>query len=1350
VNTDGNHGWRARSVVMALGSTIGALFALAALFLASTATASADIGLPDAVSPDIAQVEEYQKDFPGTSLEQAKDNLEKQALGVGVVELLKSTLGESYAGVWFDNSAGEFVIPKLDGVGSAHVQRLLAATGLGSEFRIEPARSSWTELEAGQAELNKHLGELANEQMQTGLDPRTNAVVVRVAAGAKALEALLANEAKKAPVDVEVKRAPGVSLGTQNLSCLPAVRACGRPLRGGVGIGSNLGPFKGPTCTAAFKALGNQFGNRFILTAGHCASPGQPFAAEDFDSATYKPIGVAEESNPTPGDWAKIKANGSFWDTASWPSTMAYWGTNELYPIEGESASFVGQYVCHSGLATFYACGSVVYLNVTDENDGQEHLTMFGPTCAGEGDSGGPVIQAGSHTALGIFSGRVLPPPPCGQEYAVYAEVTEAADAMGVTVGPRLGTKPYAGTESVSGADSVSATLNGVVAPHALATSYHFIWAPQETWATGETYSHITPSVSLGSGWGKAGVSAPVTEELLPHTVYHYRVVAENAAGIVWGGDEEFETPDWRPVLMSQSTSHRTSHGAILEASINPTGFDTRYVFEYGKTTSYGLKVPMTGLSIGSGMTPIAVSKEVPLNDETTYHYRVTTWSSQGFGSRPDGTFTTAASALSFQSSFGALGVNPGGFSSPTGMEADPVGNVWIADRLNNRVKKYDEQGNLKRVVGSKGTAPGLLSEPRDVALDSEGNVWVADMGNARIQEYNASGQFIRQIGGAGELNGFGEPYIGKPFGIAVGREGHIFVTDQKWNNVQEYRSTPDGSGHYFLAQWSVVGGVGLQTPSGMSTDAESNIWFVTSGDSRVYEIPASGGAPIGRFGVTGSGFGQTLEPSAIAIKPSGNVLIADRGNNRVVQFSPQGEQLGSFGIPGTGPGQFERPAGIALAANGLVFVADTGNNRIERWAQPASPNADTQSATSVTGKGAILNGVVNPNSRTTTYSFEYGPTTAYGSSVPIVAASVGSGIERVAVSQTLALPAEATYHYRIAASNEAGTTFGKDAQFKTTPVSQYQSAFGATGSESGQFSHPADTAIDSKGNLWVVDKGNNRIEQFSEKGEFLKAVGSIGVGGGKLTSPSGLVIDASGNIWVSDTSNNRVEQFNEKGEFVSTFGKEVNKSRVEAGGTEAEKNRCTASSGNVCQAGKAGSANGQFKGPKGIAATAGGNLMVVDAGNSRVQKIGPSGEYLAKIGSTSAGIEQLKEPASVAVAADGSIWVADAGNNRLAQWTSTFEWIRQVGSAGTGNGQFNRPDAVEVGGDGKLWVGDEGGDRIEVFNSKGEYLRQFGATGTGVGQFKLTDPMGVAIGAKGFIWVTDTDNNRIQKWTLE
>ena len=93
--------------------------------------------------------------------------------------------------------------------------------------------------------------------------------------------------------------------------------------------------------------------------------------------------------------------------------------------------------------------------------------------------------------------------------------------------------------------------------------------------------------------------------------------------------------------------------------------------------------------------------------------------------------------------------------------------------------------------------------------------------------------------------------------------------------------------------------------------------------------------------------------------------------------------------------------------------------------------------------------------------------------------------------------------------------------------VPSYQSSFGSIGSGNGQLSLPADAALDSGGNVWVADRGNNRIEKFNAKGEYVSQFGSKGTANGQFEKPSGIAIDPSGNIWVADATNERVQKFN-------------------------------------------------------------------------------------------------------------------------------------------------------------------------------------------------------------------------------
>jgi hypothetical protein len=245
----------------------------------------------------------------------------------------------------------------------------------------------------------------------------------------------------------------------------------------------------------------------------------------------------------------------------------------------------------------------------------------------------------------------------------------------------------------------------------------------------------------------------------------------------------------------------------------------------------------------------------------------------------------------------------------------------------------------------------------------------------------------------------------------------------------------------------------------------------------------------------------------------------------------------------------------------------------------------------------------------------------------------------------------------------------------------------GTAGSGNGQLSGPRGVAVDSKGDIWVADSGNSRVEEFNEKAEFVKTVGAAGGGGGQFKEPKGITVDSHNNVWIADTENARVQELNEKGEFVKTFGFGVSNG-------ESKFQICTSS----CKAGIAGSGPGQ-----------------------------------------------LWMPRSLAVASNGAVWVADTENSRVEVFKETGAYEKSVGSAGSGIGQFNEPKGITIDSRGNAWVADGGNNRVEEFNEKGEYVLQFGTKGTGNGQFQ--EPWAVLATARGELYVTDGHNNRIQKF---
>jgi RHS repeat-associated protein len=308
----------------------------------------------------------------------------------------------------------------------------------------------------------------------------------------------------------------------------------------------------------------------------------------------------------------------------------------------------------------------------------------------------------------------------------------------------------------------------------------------------------------------------------------------------------------------------------------------------------------------------------------------------------------------------------------------------------------------------------------------------------------------------------------------------------------------------------------------------------------------------------------------------------------------------------------------------------------------------------------------------------------------------------------------------------------GKDV---TVPPA-YASQFGSYGTEkeTGKFKEPRATAIAGTGNVYVMDTGNSRVEEFSASGSFLNTFGKEGPGNGEFKNPYGIAEDSKGNLWIADTGNNRVQEFNSKNEYHAQFGKE-------------------------------GAGVGQLKEPKGIAVTTGGYLFVVDAGNNRIDKFKENGEFVlafgygvsngkeefqicttsCQAGLTGSGNGEFNGPRGIAVSASGEVLVADAFNDRVEEFNEKGEYITKFGSAGKGNGQFEEPKAITTDSAGHVWVTDTANDRIQELSSSGAYMDTFGAKGTGNGQFE--EPWSTAITSTGDVYVADVKNDRIEEW---
>ena len=179
------------------------------------------------------------------------------------------------------------------------------------------------------------------------------------------------------------------------------------------------------------------------------------------------------------------------------------------------------------------------------------------------------------------------------------------------------------------------------------------------------------------------------------------------------------------------------------------------------------------------------------------------------------------------------------------------------------------------------------------------------------------------------------------------------------------------------------------------------------------------------------------------------------------------------------------------------------------------------------------------------------------------------------------------------------------------------------------------------------------------------------------------------------------------------------------------------------------GSAPGQFKWSQGVAIDAGGNILVCDCGNHRIQQFSPTGKHLKTVGTRGNGPLQFNSPVGIAVHPHThKVYVADTVNHRIQVLNSDLTYSSSFGSRGSNNGEFDQPYDISTDSVGNVYVADCDNHRIQVFSVDGRYLRQFGRKEKGEGE--LDQPVGIAIDSHNVVYVTEYGNSRVALFTAD
>jgi tripartite motif-containing protein 71 len=218
---------------------------------------------------------------------------------------------------------------------------------------------------------------------------------------------------------------------------------------------------------------------------------------------------------------------------------------------------------------------------------------------------------------------------------------------------------------------------------------------------------------------------------------------------------------------------------------------------------------------------------------------------------------------------------------NPRGLSVAPNGEVFVADTHNSQVLVYSPQGRIARRWGSYGMRPGQFVWVTDVAVDPRGPVYTCEYGEGRadrLQKFDSHGRFVLQLARFGSRPG----EVQRPQGLALDRQGNLYVADAVNHRVQEF--APDG---------------------------------------RLLAV----------IGTLGSAPGQLRYPYDVALDAAGRLYVCEFGNHRVSVFGPEHRFLTMWGRPGRGPGEFNHPWGVGVDPAGFIYVADTYNYRVQKFA---------------------------------------------------------------------------------------------------------------------------------------------------------------------------------------------------------------------------------------------------------------------------------------------------------------------------------------------------------------------------------------------------------------------------------
>ena len=746
--------------------------------------------------------------------------------------------------------------------------------------------------------------------------------------------------------------------------------------------------------------------------------------------------------------------------------------------------------------------------------------------------------------------------------------------------------------------------------------------------------------------------------------------------------------------------------------------------------------------------------------------------------------------------------------AKPEGMAFDGQGNLYIADRADYAVRKVTNPstgtGVITNLAGRIGTGPGSCAtsataanlangssapviEMTEIAFDTAGNLYMGMNGSVcqgLTKIANTSGNPLIFTPGALSLmvSAYNCTNVNAATGLTIGSVNTCSIDGvfaDKLGNL--YVTIPNNSGEMVLKLTNVAGlgsnaiitviaGIngtpGFTGDGGPATaaelkpesaiaDAAGNVYIADAVNNRVREVLASSGTIITIAG-GGSTYADGVEAlntnldvdEAVSIDASGNLYIADATHNRIRKLTPSFPNLAGAGS-----------VAVGSSSTATLYLETTKPTTLNALTV-TSPSGDftlgTQTGCTINGSTSNAMGLI------CTVPVTFKPKYVGQRTEPLSITDGSSVVDTFTLS---------------------GVGTGPVAGFISPPIASITAATGVVKA-------PAGSAVDTDGNLYVADTGNNVVREITTAG-----VVSIVAGGGTspatctgstdafgdgctataatLNGPLGVAVDSLGDIYIADTGDNSIREVT--GGIINTI----------AGSTKG-----TAGSG-----GDGGAATSALlTKPAGLVADVYGDLYLADSGNNVVRKVVggvistiAGGATTITAGSSCIGgtaidtigdgclatAAKLSNPSGLALDGSRNLYIADTGNDVIRKVTpSPGTGILSIGTgiislvagnAGIGgyggdggaptSALLNAPSGITIDAAGDLYIADTGNDVVRAIYGSGLISTLAGTSGVatysgdggGAASATLNAPASLSLGGADILYVVDTGNNAVR-----